>query len=246
MKVALLLMVALLSSTAGAQVPNTLTAAEKAAGWKLLWDGKSGAGWHTADGQPIPNASWTIADGVLLDHADGGHGNGHSGDLISDGDYENFELSVDFKLTPGANSGIKYFVNTDKASGGDPTIGLEYQLLDDDRHPDAKLGRNGNRTEASLYDLIPAAKGKPYRPIGEWNTAKIVVRGPHTEHWLTGVKVVDYERFTPAFRQLVQESKYKSLPNFGELHHGHIQLQDHGDAASYRNIKIRVLPAAAK
>lgn len=224
-----------------AQADNTLSKAEIKQGWKLLWDGQTGKGWHTAAGGTIPNKGWTMQGGILQDHADGDHGEGHSGDLLTDGDYENFELSVDFKLTSGANSGIKYFVNEDKATGGDPTIGLEYQLLDDDRHPDAKLGRDGNRTEASLYDLIPAAKTKPYRAIGEWNTARIVVRGAHTEHWLNGVKVVEFERFTPAFRQLVQESKYKTLPNFGELHHGHIQLQDHGDTAFFRNIKIRPL-----
>ncbi len=241
MKAVLIMLCSLLPMTLAARAPNTLTQAEIQQGWRLLWDGKSGAGWHTASGEAIPNENWTIADGVLLDHADGGYGHGHSGDLLTDGDYRNFELSVDFKLASGANSGIKYFVNTDKANGGDPTIGLEYQLLDDDRHPDAKLGRDGNRTEASLYDLIPAARNKPYRPIGEWNTARIVVRGAHTEHWLNGVKVLDYERFTPEFRHLVQESKYKSLPNFGELHRGHIQLQDHGDTASFQNIKIRVL-----
>jgi hypothetical protein len=220
---------------------NTLTPAEAAKGWKLLWDGRTTNGWHTADGRTVPNADWTIADGVLQVHADGGKGSGHGGDLISDEDFTDFELSIDFKLTPEANSGIKYFVNPDKAHGGDPYIGLEYQLLDDDRHPDAKLGRDGDRTEASLYDLIPAAKSKPYRSIGEWNTAKIVVRVAHTEHWLNGVKVVDFERFTPEFRKLVAESKYKDLPNFGELHHGHLQLQDHGDGASFRNLKIRIL-----
>lgn len=248
MKSAFLTLCTLLSMTALAQPNNTLTKAEIAQGWKLLWDGKSGAGWHTAGGEAIPNGSWTIADGVLLDHASGsaGHGHSHSDDLLTDGEYENFELSVDFKLAPGANSGIKYFVNEDKTTGGDPTIGLEYQLLDDDRHPDAKLGRNGNRTEASLYDLIPAAKNKPYRRIGEWNTARIVVRGAHTEHWLNGVKVVEFERFTPEFRTLVQESKYKSLPKFGELHRGHLQLQDHGDTASFHNVKLRVLQPSTK
>ena len=240
MKVLSVSLVLLSSLTLAAQGPNSLTKAEKAQGWKLLWDGKTGQGWHTAGGASIPNANWTIADGVLLDHADGGHGEGHSGDLISNGEYTDFELSVDFKLAQGANSGIKYFVQ-DKNTGGDPTIGLEYQLLDDVRHPDAKLGKNGDRTEGSLYDLIPAAKDKPYREPGQWNTAKIVVHGAHTEHWLNGVKVVDFERFTPAFRQLVQESKYKPLPGFGEFHHGHIQLQDHGDVASFRNIKIREL-----
>lgn len=240
MKAALLTLVVLSSTLCFAQQPNTLTKAEKAQGWKLLWDGTTGEGWHTAAGATVPNANWTITDGELRDHADGGHGQGHSGDLISNGDYTDYELSVDFKIAQGANSGIKYFVQ-DKDTGGDPTIGFEYQLLDDERHPDAKAGRNGDRTEASLYDLIPALKTKPYRQPGEWNTAKIVVHGAHTEHWLNGVKVLEYERFTPAFRQLVQESKYKSLPGFGEFRHGHIQLQDHGDTATFRNVKIREL-----
>ena len=238
---AFLLCGALLSLSAFAQTPNALTARDAKAGWKMLWDGKTGQGWHTAKGGSIPNQGWQIEGGTLtLLHSDG-HGHEFGGDLLTDEDFGDFELSVDFKTTPGGNSGIKYFVNTDKATGGDPAIGFEYQLLDDDVNPDAKLGRDGNRTEASLYDMIPAAAGKPYRPIGEWNTARIVVRGAHGEHWLNGTKVLEYERFTPVFRQLVAQSKYKDLPHFGELRHGHIQLQDHGDGISFRNIKIRVL-----
>lgn len=241
MKALVLSCVALLAASATAQAPNTLTRAEQAQGWKLLWDGRTGAGWHTAKGEAIPNRGWHMEDGVLhLLHSDG-HGHDFGGDLLTDEDFGDFELSFDFQTTPGGNSGVKYFVNTDPATGGNPSIGFEYQVLDDDVNADAKLGRNGDRTEASLYDLIPAAKNKPYRPVGEWNTARIVVRGAHGEHWLNGMKVLEYERFTPGFRQLVQESKYKSLPNFGELRHGHIQLQDHGDAVSFRNLKIHVL-----
>ena len=241
LKVVLLTLGALLPVAANAQAPNTLTKAEAAGGWKLLWDGRSGSGWHTATNGSVPNDGWTIEGGILTLRSSGGHGHGKGGDLLTDGDYGDFELTVDFKTTPGGNSGIKYFVNTDKATGGNPSIGFEYQVLDDDVNPDAKLGRDGDRTEGSLYDMIPAAKNKPYRPVGEWNTARIVVRGAHGEHWLNGMKVLEYERFTPQFDKLVAESKYKDLPNFAVLHHGHIQLQDHGDGASFRNIKIREL-----
>lgn len=241
MKTLVVAAAALLALGAVAQEPNTLTSAEKAQGWKLLWDGKTGAGWHNAKGDAIPNRGWKIDDGVLtLLHSDG-HGHDFGGDLLTDEDFGDFELSIDFRTTPGGNSGIKYFVNTDKATGGDPSIGFEYQVLDDDVNPDAKLGRDGDRTEASLYDMIPAAKNKPYRAVGEWNTARIVVRGANGEHWLNGVKVLEYERFTPAFRQIVADSKYKSLPHFGELRHGHLQLQDHGDGVSFRNLKIHEL-----
>jgi hypothetical protein len=172
----------------------------------------------------------------------GGEEGGNAGDIITTRKYANFELLVDFRITPGANSGIKYFVDPDLNKGPGSSIGFEYQILDDAVHPDAKKGRNGDRTLASLYDMIPAAKNKPVKPIGEWNTARIVIRGAHGEHWLNGVKVVEYERFTPQFRQLVAESKYHVWPNFGELHDGDILLQDHGFPVSFRNIKIRELP----
>jgi hypothetical protein len=177
----------------------------------------------------------------VIEH--GGEEGGNAGDIITTRKYANFELTVDFRLTPGANSGIKYFVDPNLNKGPGSAIGLEYQILDDARHPDAKKGVNGDRTLASLYDLIPAAATKPTRPIGEWNTARIVVRGAHGEHWLNGVKVVEYDRFTPHFRKLVAASKYHVWPNFGEAHDGYILLQDHGFPVSFRNIKIRELPA---
>ncbi|HEX3572932.1 MAG TPA: DUF1080 domain-containing protein, partial [Acidobacteriaceae bacterium] len=160
--------------------------------------------------------------------------------------YTNFELSVDFRVTPGANSGIKYFINPDTRPGHEDQIsnvGFEYQVLDDALNPDAKNGRNGDRTVGSLYDLLPPAANKPGKPVGEWNTARIVVRGTHGEHWLNGVKVLEYDRNTPAFRQAVADSKFHSYPKFGEANSGYILLQDHGFPVSFRNIKIRELPA---
>ena len=170
----------------------------------------------------------------------------NGGDIITTRDYRNFELSVDFRLTPGANSGIKYFVDPNLLKGDGSAIGLEFQLLDDERHPDSKMGRDGNRTIGSLYDLITArtlsdtdSPGKRVNAPGEWNRAVIVVRGKHVEHWLNGFKVVEYERGSPAFRALVARSKYAKWPNFGEWEQGPILLQDHGDRVDFRSIKLR-------
>ena len=230
---------------------NTLTAEEQAAGWRLLWDGKTTTGWRSAKAENFPAKGWEIKDGVLSVLATGGAESAAGGDIITRERFSQFELVLDFKITPGANSGIKYFCqpNLDPITGtGAKTttgsaIGLEYQILDDARHPDAKLGRDGNRTIGSLYDLITAAASKQPNPIGEWNTARLLVQGNHIEHWLNGQKVLAYERGTPAFREIVALSKYKSIPGFGEWADGHILLQDHGDAVSFRNIKLRV-PAA--
>ncbi|MDR2862553.1 MAG: DUF1080 domain-containing protein [Puniceicoccales bacterium] len=213
---------------------NQLTAEETAAGWQLLWNGTDSTGWRSIKGVDFPKKGWEIKDGVLsvLKHGGGG-------DIITAKQYANFELSVDFKTTPGANSGIKYFVQhgLDKHMG----IGLEYQILDDARHPDAKLGKNGNRKLGSLYDLIPAPADKPAPSVGVWHTARLVVKGAHVEHWFDGVKVVEYDRHSEAFRAAVKASKYKGYKHFGEWETGHILLQDHGDNVSFRNIKIRDL-----
>ena len=227
--------------------PNTLTAQEQADGWRLLWDGKTSAGWRSAKTNAFPAKGWVIKDGVLTVIESGGAEGGDGGDIVTVDRYSNFELLVDFKLTPVANSGIKYFVqpNLDPVTGTGAkaatgsAIGPEYQVLDDERHPDAKLGRNGDRTLASLYDLLPAATNKPARPIGEWNTARIVVQGRHVEHWLNGVKVLEYERGSAAFRDAVQQSKFKNISGFGEWPDGHILLQEHGNRVSFRNVKIR-------
>ena len=230
---------------------NTLTAEEKAAGWRLLWDGKTTTGWRSAKAEKFPAKGWKIKAGVLSVLASGGAESAAGGDIITRERFSQFELLVDFKITPGANSGVKYFcqpnldpiTGTGAKSANGSAIGLEYQILDDERHPDAKLGRDGNRTIGSLYDLIPAATFKQPNPIGEWNTARILVQGNHVEHWLNGLKVLEYERGNPAFREAVALSKYKNIPGFGEWADGHILLQDHGNAVSFRNVKLRVPPA---
>ncbi|HTI99983.1 MAG TPA: DUF1080 domain-containing protein [Dongiaceae bacterium] len=231
--------------------PNTLSPEEKAAGWQLLWDGQTSAGWRDAHSDSFPTKGWVIKDGVLTVEGTGGAEGAGPGDIITRERYSQFELKVDFKITPGANSGIKYFVqpNLDPITGTGAkaetgsAIGLEYQILDDARHPDAKLGQDGDRTVASLYDLIPAAKDKKVNPVGEWNSALIVVKGDLVEHWLNGEKVLEYHRGDSAYRELVARSKYKNIPHFGEWADGHILLQEHGNEVSFRNIKIHVLPA---
>jgi hypothetical protein len=245
-------MIALLTMVVGLPVvaqpaANTLSRQEASAGWKLLWDGKTTAGWRSIHGPAFPATGWEIKDGLLSVTDTGGEEGGNAGDIVTTQKYTNFELTAEFRITRGANSGIKYFVDTDLNKGRGSAIGYEFQILDDAVHPDGKKGKDGDRTMGSLYDMIPAAKDKPVRPIGEWNTARIVVRGPHVEHWLNGMKVVEYERFTPQFRALVAESKYHVWPNFAEVPDGYILLQDHGFPVTFRNVKIRELkPGQAK
>lgn len=229
------------------QAANTLTDRERADGWRLLWDGKTTSGWRGAKLETFPTKGWEIRDGVLTVLATEGQESAGGGDIVTIARYRSFELLVDFKISEGANSGIKYYCqpNLDpitgtgaKAATGS-AIGLEFQILDDARHPDAKMGRDGNRTVASLYDLIPAVATKTVNAVGAWNTARIVSAGRHVEHWLNGRKVLEYERGSAAFRNLVSQSKYKTIPGFGEWEDGHILLQDHGNRVSFRNIKIR-------
>jgi hypothetical protein len=220
--------------------PNTLTDAERAEGWQLLWDGRTTWGWRSAKGKDFPKGGWEIKDGELSVLESGGAESRAGGDIVTEATYAAFELKADFRITPGANSGIKYYVDTEINKGEGSAIGLEFQILDDAVHPDAKLGRDGNRTMGSLYDLIPAAATKTVKPVGEWNQARVVSNGRHVEHWLNGTKVLEYERGSESFRQLVAISKYKVWPAFGEKPEGHVLLQDHGNRVSFRNVKIRV------
>jgi type 1 glutamine amidotransferase len=231
---------------------NTLTAQEKADGWKLLWDGKTTDGWHSPKSDAFPGKSWNIHDGELSVVSSGNAESQAGGDIITRDRYANFELVADFKTTTGCNSGIKIFVQPDispidkvtgKPAAVGSAIGMEFQVLDDEHHPDAKLGRDGDRTTGSLYDLIPAAKDKKVMPVGQWNHVRIVSQGKHVEFWLNGGKTVEFDRGSPAFREAVALSKFKNIPDFGEWPDGYILLQEHGSVASYRNIKIRELPA---
>ena len=225
---------------------NELTPAQKEAGWELLWDGKTSKGWRGARLEAFPEKGWKMEHGILTVESSGGEESAHGGDIVTNKKYKDFILEVDFKLSKGANSGIKYFVDPDLNTGAGSAIGCEYQLLDDKNHPDAKNGIAGNRTLASLYDLIKANallygqdnNPKRFNGVGTWNRARIEVKGSQVAHYLNGIKLVEYERGTQMWRALVAYSKYKDWPAFGEAESGHILLQDHGDEVSFRNVKI--------
>jgi hypothetical protein len=216
--------------------PNTLTAAERKAGWKLLFDGKSGEGWRGFKSDAFPAQGWVVKDGALV------HERGvKAGDIVTAEQYDSFELRFEFRLTEGANSGLKYLVDEALVKEGRAGVSFEFQVLDDAKHPDAKLGKSGNRTCGSLYDLIAAAADKVVRPIGEWNEARLLVDGARVEHWLNGKQVLAFERGSPALKALIADSKYKSIAGFGEAARGHLLLQDHHDEVAFRNLKLRKL-----
>jgi len=260
MKKMIPMMAAMLALMGAAAEPNTLTDAEKAAGWKLLWDGKTLDGWVGEKGgcKAPPKKGWKIENGVLTvlptSRINKGRWEklpkevaalGGGGDLVTKESFKDFELLVDFRLTPNANSGIKYFYDQGRFGG----TCEEYQILDPG-HPDSNHGKNGNRRVASLYDMIPANADQLVKPAGEWNTAKIVAKGNHVEHWLNGKQVLSYERGSEEFRKIVTASKYKSNErnekkrpgHWGENPEGRIKLQDHTDSTvSFRNIKVKRL-----
>ncbi|MEL1240333.1 3-keto-disaccharide hydrolase [Flavobacterium flavipallidum] len=221
-------------------IDNTISPMEEKQGWKLLWDGKTTAGWRAAKGTTFPSGGWAIENGMLKVLNAAGAESANGGDIVTIKKYKNFELTVDFKITDGANSGIKYFVDTNINKGEGSSIGCEFQILDDKKHPDAKMGVNGNRTLGSLYDLITASSDKFFRK-SDFNTARIVVNGSKVTHYLNDKIVVQYERGTQMWRALVAYSKYAKYPNFGELEEGNILLQDHGNEVIFKNIKIKEL-----
>jgi hypothetical protein len=223
-------------------MPNSISAQEKQNGVKLLFDGKTTNGWRGAYKDHFPASGWEVKDGILSVIGSDGSEGGKGGDIVTEKTYGAFILQFEFKLTEGANSGVKYFVTESEGNKGS-AIGLEYQVLDDEKHPDAKLGSIGNRTLSSLYDLIPAIPEKrARRPIGEWNRGIIIVYPDgRVEHYLNGWKMLEYQRGTQYFKALVARSKYEKWPNFGMAPTGHILLQDHGNTVSFRSIKIQEL-----
>jgi len=230
MRLGCLITILLSAYVLAAEAPNPLSPEEKASGWVLLFDGQTTHGWHSFKRNSFPEKGWIIEDRWL--HALGKDG----GDIISDKEYDEFDLQWEWKLEPGGNSGLKYFVLESRGSA----IGHEYQMLDDGRNPDGKVAQ-GRHITASFYDVLKPATPPPTKPIGEINQSRILVKGKHVEHWLNGVKVLEYECGSEAVKAGVAESKFKNVPEFGDRIKGHILLQDHHSNVWFRNIKIREL-----
>jgi hypothetical protein len=218
---------------------NQLTAAEKKAGWQLLFDGTSTDGWRGYKRPDAAGTRWMVKDGTLTLPANDGKDTRGARDVISKDTFDRFELTFDFRVAEGANSGVKYYVLEDQ----DSAIGHEYQIIDDERHADAKIGVE--RQTAAFYDVLEP-KDRKIRKAGEWNTGRIVAMGPTVEHYLNGGRVLSYELDSPALRKAIQDSKFAKIQRFGKLHKGHILIQDHGDQVWYRNVKIRRLAGSTK
>jgi hypothetical protein len=214
-------------------VPNTLTQAEREAGWRLLFDGATTAGWRGYNADSFPAQGWEVRDGSLVTVEGGG-----GGDIVTEEEFGDFELSLEFKITPGANSGI-FFGAIDQPGKPMWASAPEYQILDDSAYVADGTDMTRHLTGQN-YDLH-ASSEKALKPVGEWNVARIVVRRPHVEHWLNGVKMVEYELGSPEWEALVAASKFSVYPEYGRATSGHIGLQDHGTEVSFRNIKLRPL-----
>jgi hypothetical protein len=237
----------LANSLAQESGPNTLTEAEKKAGWKLLFDGKSLAGWRLYRPASTANKHWVIEEGCLKNPKGTGRPETGGGEILTTQEFNDFDFQFEWKIAPGGNSGVIYFVKERQNApgskmfrGDDGTgpVGHEYQLLDDERHPD---GKEPSHRAGALYALIAPNSSKHLNPAGQFNQSRIVVNGKHVEHWLNGSKILEYELESPEFSQLVAASKYKDLPGFTTKFKTRIQIQDHGDEIWFRNVKIREL-----
>ena len=220
----------ILALTARASEPNQLTEAEKQTGWKLLFDGHTTKGWRGYTLSAMPAKGWRVEDGLLKKV-----GGDRGGDIITDETFNDFDLTWEWRISPVGNNGLKYLVTEDRPSAP----GQEYQMIDDARNPDAKVGPH--RATGSFYDVLPASADKPLKPAGEWNQSRVLIQGNHVEHWLNGKKVLEYELGSDALKAAVAKSKFKGAPGFGEKIKGHILLTDHGDECAFRNIKIRMV-----
>jgi hypothetical protein len=227
--------------------PNTLSTAEQREGWRLLFDGRTFNGWRGLGYDSVPTAHWKVENGAIRKiptgqvprMADGQPAAG--GDLMTGETFRDFELVWDWKISRAGNSGVKYNVSEEISMAAAPNhaaLGFEYQVLDDSLHEDNKVP---SHRAGALYDLIPPNNSKRLKPVGEWNTSRLVFRGNHGEHWLNGSKVVEFDLGSAQMDSALAVSKYRSIQNFAQRRAGHIVLQDHGDEVFFRNIKIRVL-----
>jgi hypothetical protein len=216
---------------------NQLTEQEKVAGWELLFDGKTTEGWRTFKKQSFPDKGWVVGDGWLHCLGKGG-GNKGGGEIISDRQFDDFELQWEWKLVAAGNSGVKYFVIESR----NEALGHEYQMIDDDRAPGVDKG-NRKQLTASFYAVL-APTQPPIKPPGEVNSSRILVKGNHVEHWLNGKKVLEYECGSEVVKTAVAASKFRDKAGFGDKVRGHILLQDHSSEVWFRNVKIRELPGS--
>lgn len=215
--------------TGGGSV-STHTADASADGWRPLFDGRTTAGWHAFAGG-APGAGWQVVDGALTRA-------GQAGDILTDEEFGSFELELEWKIAPGGNSGVFFHVVEDSTLQYVWQTGPEMQVLDNAGHAD---GRQPNTSAGSNFALYAPARDAT-RPPGQWNAARLVVRGDHVEHWLNGEKLLEYELGSPEWQQRVAASKFAQMPRYGRARRGHIALQDHGDEVTFRNIRIRELP----
>jgi len=222
-----------------------LTAEERAAGWRLLFDGRTLAGWRGLGYDSVPSAHWVVVDGAIKKIASGNVPKlpdgqpRQGGDLMTVATFGDFELTWEWKVTPGANSGVKYNVSEELSMAQAPNhaaLGFEYQMLDDDRHEDGKLPTH---RAGALYDLVAPNAAKRLHPVGEWNHSRVIFRGNHGEHWLNGAKILEFDLGTALMDSLLAASKYRAIPGFAERRNGHIVLQDHGDEVYFRSLKVR-------
>jgi hypothetical protein len=212
---------------------NKLSEKEKKEGWKLLFDGKTTSGWRNYLSDKVTDR-WKVANGEL--YLDKSVTKG-TGDIITDGEFQDYELVLDWKISPCGNSGVIFNVVEDEKFKNTYNSGPEMQVLDNTCHPDAKIAKH---RAGDLYDLIAVSK-ETVKPAGEWNQVRIVSKNAKMEFWLNGTKVVDFTMHTPEWKEMVANSKFKTMAGFAESRKGHIALQDHGDAVWFRNIKIREL-----
>jgi hypothetical protein len=227
---------------------NALTAAERQAGWKLLFDGRTLTGWRSYDPQMDLTKGWSVVDGCLKNAKNNGRPGTGGGDIVTVDQFTDFDLRFEWRISPAGNSGVKYLVMERLGAPGAPmyvgddgrsAIGHEYQLIDDLHHPDALIGPI--RQTASFYDVLPPASTKRTKPVGDFNDSRVLVQGKHVEHWLNGDKVLQYELESPTLAAAIAKSKFKNVTTFAAKAKTPILLQDHGDEVWFRNVKILTL-----